>query len=271
MKKLLFIVGFILSAIPAVAVENVNVLNAVRISTNSNTVSLSTTTTYYTYINDNSGSITVDNAGTFAVQATQSGNWSITSSTIGVMDAGGSLTVDGTVSVTGVAAEDSGFSAGGNLFPSGSVRQSTPTIDTSADGDVTPLKSDDYGRVLTQAVLNGDVVGSTGAAVRTIKYAAIAAATSGQNVLVSTVASTKIRVLGLMGVASAATNIYFTSGGSTVIFGGSTNKINLAANGGFVLPANPFGWFETSSGGSLEVNLSAANVFSGGLVYVEVP
>jgi len=105
----------------------------------------------------------------------------------------------------------------------------------------------------------------------TPKFAPIAAATSGNNTLIAAVSGKKIRVLSIMAVISAATNIYFTSNtGGTVIFGGSTNKINLTANEGFVLPFSPVGWFETVAGEALVVNLSGANSFSGGLIYLEV-
>lgn len=103
------------------------------------------------------------------------------------------------------------------------------------------------------------------------KFAAIAAATSGNNTLLAAVTSKKIRVLSLFLVAGAAGNIYFTSAtGGTVIFGGSTNKIQLAANGGFVLPFSPVGWFETVAGELLAMNASSTGPFSGGFCYVEV-
>lgn len=66
-------------------------------------------------ITDNAGSITVDNAGTFATQAAQSGTWTVqpgnTANTVAwkvdassvavpITDNGGSLTVDGTVATT---------------------------------------------------------------------------------------------------------------------------------------------------------------------------
>lgn len=106
----------------------------------------------------------------------------------------------------------------------------------------------------------------------TPKFAAIAAASSGDNTLVAAVASKKIRVLSLMLVATGAVSMYFTSAaGGTVIFGGSTNKIAIAANGGFSLPFSPVGWFENSSTNqALVLNLSGAVAVSGGLVYVEV-
>jgi hypothetical protein len=104
-----------------------------------------------------------------------------------------------------------------------------------------------------------------------IKYAAIAAATASDNTLVAAVSTKKIRVLALAIVSGAAGNIYFTSGvGGTVIFGGSTNKIQLAANGGFVLPFTAAGWFETSASALLNLNASSTGPFSGGIVYEEV-
>jgi len=110
-----------------------------------------------------------------------------------------------------------------------------------------------------------------GSTALTPKFAAIAAATSGDNTLVAAVTSKKIRVLSICLVAGAAGNIYFTSNAAgTVIFGGSTNKINLAINGGFVLPYSPVGWFETSSGHLLNMNASSTGPFSGGLTYIEV-
>jgi hypothetical protein len=118
-------------------------------------------------------------------------------------------------------------------------------------------------KIATDAIMNGTTA-------LTPKFAAIAAASSGSNTLVAAVTSKKIRVLALMGVVNAATNIYFDDGASNIIFGGSTNKIELVANQGFVLQFNPIGWMETASGQALRVNLSAANKFSGGVVYVEV-
>lgn len=110
-----------------------------------------------------------------------------------------------------------------------------------------------------------------GATKLTPKFAAIAAAAADVNTLVAAVAGKKIRVLALWIVAGAAGNIYFTSGaGGTVIAGGSTNTINLAANGGFVLPFSASGWLETEVGKLLNMNASSTGPFGGGVVYVEV-
>jgi hypothetical protein len=105
----------------------------------------------------------------------------------------------------------------------------------------------------------------------TPRFAAIAANTSGNNELVANVAARKIRVHSLCIVAGAAGNIYFTSDASgTVIFGGSTHKMNLATNGILVLPHNPQGWFETDYNQDLVMNASSTGPFSGGLMYSEI-
>lgn len=103
-----------------------------------------------------------------------------------------------------------------------------------------------------------------------VQRAAIGAATSGNNTLLAALTG-KIRVLSMALVAGASGNIYFTSGeGGTIIFGDSTNKIQLAANGGFVLPFNKDGWFETAAAQLLNMNASSTGPFSGGFTYVEI-
>lgn len=108
----------------------------------------------------------------------------------------------------------------------------------------------------------------------TITHQAIAAASSGNNTLVSAPAGgQKIRVHQLAVIGAGAVNLYFTSNaGGTVIFGGSTNVITIAAaGGGFVLPYSEIGWFETTAGHLLNLNLSGATIVSGGLAYSLVP
>ena len=66
-------------------------------------------------VSDAGGSLTVDNAGTFAVQAAQSGTWTVTGSggTFPVTDSGGSLTVDnaGTFAVQATSVPSDPFGA----------------------------------------------------------------------------------------------------------------------------------------------------------------
>ena len=101
----------------------------------------------------------------------------------------------------------------------------------------------------------------------TPKFAIIDAATSGDNTLLAAVTSKKIRIISLYMVAAAAVNARFESGtGGTALSG----QMNLAANGGFVLPYNPVGWFETASGVLFNLELSGAVSVDGGFTYIEV-
>lgn len=152
----------------------------------------------------------------------------------------------------------------------GAVRKDTQAAIATADGSVGALQMDAAGNLRTVGGVDSNAI-TAGGVVLTPKFAAIAAATSGNNTLVAAVTGKKIRVLSLMLVAGAAGNIYFTTAaGGTVIFGGSTNTINLPANGGFVLPFSSVGWFETVAAQLLNMNASSTGPFSGGLVYVEV-
>jgi hypothetical protein len=101
----------------------------------------------------------------------------------------------------------------------------------------------------------------------TPKFAIIDEATSGDNELVALVASKKIRVLSLMMMAAGTVTARFESGASGTALSG---QMNLVANTGFTLPFNPVGWFETASGASLNLELSAAVSCDGMLVYVAV-
>ena len=84
--------------------------------------------------------------------------------------------------------------------------------------------------------------------------------------LVAAVSSKKIRVLSLVShCAGTATDVTFESGTTTRI-----HKIPAGANGGQVLPFNPFGWFETASGSSLTCTTGTGSTTEISGVYVEV-
>jgi len=98
---------------------------------------------------DGGGSITVD--GTVTANA-GTGPWPVTDNggSLTIDDGGGSITVDGTVSVTGggtVYAEDSPSSGGEEGPLSITIRQDTPSTTTSADGDFQNLKTDSTGHL----------------------------------------------------------------------------------------------------------------------------
>lgn len=99
------------------------------------------------------------------------------------------------------------------------------------------------------------------------KRAVIDAATSGNNVLVAAINGKKIRVLSVFVVAAGAVTVRFESEADGTALSG---QMNLAANGGFVLPFNPAGWFETAFGELLNLELSGAVSVDGCLTYQEL-
>jgi hypothetical protein len=112
--------------------------------------------------------------------------------------------------------------------------------------------------------MNGDPINTNTA----VQYAAIDHAGSGDNtILAAQGAGKKIRVLSVFLVASAAVTVRFESGASGTAL---TGQMSLAANGGFVLPYNEFGWFETGANALLNLELNAANSVDGGFSYVVV-
>ena len=100
------------------------------------------------------------------------------------------------------------------------------------------------------------------------QYAVIAAAAAGDNTLVAAVAAEKIRVLAAVLVASGGANTvrFESDAGGTAL----TGLMDLAADGQLILPLNGFGWFETVAGELLNLDLSAATLVAGALVYEEI-
>ena len=116
----------------------------------------------------------------------------------------------------------------------------------------------------------GDLSGSLQASDATpllIKYAAIDAATSGDNTLVAGVTGKKIRVISLWLTSAGTVTARFESGASGTAL---TGQATLAVNTGITLPHNKDGWFETAAGSLLNLELSGAVSVDGSLSYVEV-
>lgn len=101
----------------------------------------------------------------------------------------------------------------------------------------------------------------------TPKFATIVASASGATTIIALVSSKKIRVLAMQLVANAAVNVKWQSHVTPTDL---TGLAYLSANGGYVLPYNPVGWFQTISGEALDINLSGAQAVGGSLTYVEV-
>ncbi len=100
------------------------------------------------------------------------------------------------------------------------------------------------------------------------QYAVIDAAVAGDNTLVAAVAGKKIRVLAATLVASGGANtVRFESDAAGTALSG---LMDLAADGQLILPLNGFGWLETAAAALLNLELSAATLVAGVLVYEEV-
>lgn len=146
------------------------------------------------------------------------------------------VTVSGTVAVTESGTWNVGLNAGTNLIG---------IVSASAE---------------TSTIYNGTTA-------LTPSFAQLTQGSSGDTSVIAAVSSKHIRVLSIMAVAAAAVNIFFRDGAAGTQLSGTAY---LAANGGFVLPFNPVGWFQTSVTTALYVNLSGAQNVGITVVYVAV-
>jgi hypothetical protein len=149
------------------------------------------------------------------------------------------------------------------------ITNTTGTISSKLRGLVAIL-ADVWDSTLHKLItaLSTDVIYS-GTTALTPKFAKITSSSSGNNALVAAVTSKKIRVLAYNFMANGTVNAKFQGDGA----GAPADITGLkycVANVGIVAPFNPLGWFETASGKSLDMNLSAAIAIGGELVYVEV-
>lgn len=156
------------------------------------------------------------------------------------------------------------------------VNETTPGSGTPVDIAMIDAIYDDVDAALaaidTAMVVHMSAETSTvynGAVALTPKFAKIAAASSGNNALVAAVTSKKIRVLEYNFIANGTVNAKFQSDGAGTPVD-LTGLKYCVANVGLSAPFSPVGWFESASGKSLDLNLSAAVAVGGELVYVEV-
>lgn len=178
--------------------------------------------------------------------------------------------------------EDAAHTSGDPGLMMLAVRKDTAAALAGTDGDYIPLIVDSSGRLHVN-------VGSGLAASRTVDsvaatlsvdrlmnnltavtptFAVIDHAVSGDNTLVSAQGSGNIILVHqVFLVASAAVTVRFESGtGGTAL----TGQMQLSANGGFVLPFNPVGWFKTAANTLLNLELSGAVSVDGVLGYTVV-
>ena len=101
------------------------------------------------------------------------------------------------------------------------------------------------------------------------KYAVIDAATSGDNLLVDSVASRRICVVSLhLTMTGTAVTIRFEDTGSG---GALSGQFTPAAGQSLVFPFNPACWWRTSVNKAFSMELGGAQSVDGALVYVEIP
>ncbi len=235
-------------------------------------------------ISDAGGSLTVD--GTVAVSSAVISSGSITGLLIGglnvansnpipISDAGGSITVDGTVTATVASTVISTGSITGLLVGGVNVANTNPVPISDAggsltvDGTITIASGSVTGLLVGGVAVSGTnpvptiAYGGMGAqwqsgSMREVSYAFLNSATSGSTQIVAAQgAGIKITVLSVHVMSSGSVYVRFTSSGSS----GNVNKSGfypVGANGGFVLPYNPHGWFRTNANEHLCLGLGAA-------------
>lgn len=87
----------------------------------------------------------------------------------------------------------------------------------------------------------------------TVSRAYVNASASGSTLALAAVTGKSIRVLSVVAVATSDVTIKFLSGATPI-----SADFPISSRGGFSMPRNVDGWFQTVSGDALNVNLSAA-------------
>ena len=88
--------------------------------------------------------------------------------------------------------------------------------------------------------------------------------TGNTEVVAAQASGIRIRVLAVIVVSTLANIVKFQSATTDI-----SASYPLAANGGFVLPMNPHGWFETAAAAALNINLSVATATGVNVVWVQ--
>lgn len=100
----------------------------------------------------------------------------------------------------------------------------------------------------------------SGSTVRTVQYFGGDFNTSGSanQVILPQGANNRIRVLSLTATPIQPVGIRWLSTGSAGVITNLSGLVPMAANGGYVLPYNPHGWFQTLANEGLNISLNAA-------------
>lgn len=222
--------------------------------------------------------VTVDNAtnGDFVVDTIKLGdNSNVQTTHLVVATEGGSAAALAKV-------EDAAHSSGDPGIMALAVRKDTASALASTDGDYIPLVVDSSGRlhVNVGAALAASRTVDSVAATQTVDrlmnnltavtptFAAISAASSGDNTIVAAQGTSNIILVHqVLLVATGAVTVRFESGAGGAAL---TGQMAIAANGGFVIPFSPVGWFKTAANTLLNLELSGATQVSGVVGYTVV-
>lgn len=152
-----------------------------------------------------------------------------------------------TVQMLGLALPASGGAVAGGT--------STNPVRTDPTGTTTQPTTERVGQII-------DENGTT----RTVSRSFLDTSSSGdQQVVAAQGSGVRVRVLAVyVHCGATATSVRFRSATTSI----SSLKA-LAANGGFVLPLNEHGWFQTATNEALNINLSAANAIGVEVVWCQ--
>jgi hypothetical protein len=192
-------------------------------------------------------SVAVTNAGTFAVQAAQSGTWNVGTVTT-VTTVATVTTITNAVTVAGGAAHDAAVS-GNPLLIGVEARRARATA-VSADGDAVRLQADRYGRLKTTGI--------------DLSIAALDASSSGDTALIAAPgASTRIKLIRVEASNTHASTALTVGLKSASLNGGTIfGKKYLPAAGGQAVWVFPNGHLMAGANEALNANLSAAGTVS---------
>lgn len=109
-----------------------------------------------------------------------------------------------------------------------------------------------------------DIIPRTGNS-SNIKRDFILSSTTGAELVPAAGAGLKIRVTSLSAVATTAVSFSLASAATAIC-----SAKPLGANGGFVLPHNDYGWYETAANEALNIALGAAVAIAVDITYVVV-
>lgn len=284
--KPMWVTGSVFVLNPGSAASNVTTISASVMGHLVGGVALSNANPFP--ISDAGGSLTID--GTVTVASTVINSGSITGLLVGglnvansnpipISDAGGSLTIDGTVTVASTVINSgsiTGLLVGGvNVANANPVPISDAGGSLTVDGTATVTQGTAaaLGAPWTVLLVSGsDTLGHPAKGLhataadrtgmmyqdntqRAVSFAQLSPSGSGNStILAAQGASNRIRVLSAHIMTSGSLNVKFLSSTTTDISG----LYPCRDGGGFVLPYNPHGWFQTAANEALNINLSSA-------------